>query len=415
MPGVWRGFDYEAMARAIAADTPGLQVLVVDTDADGTGLPDRRPRDAPAARRATRDHRRRPGGWFFYTSGTTSDPKGARHGDIALDHIAGAMAERLDTRDRDRSGIAFPYTHIGGITWLFATLQCGVVLILDEAFDPQRTPRYFAAENVTHVGSGTPFHMAYLATQRSQPDVPLFPQPQELPGRRVTEAARDPLRGEGRARRRRRDLVVGAHRVAHPQLLPHHRLRRAARHHRGHRDAGGRALVVKADGTRRAPGEEGELRAKGPQVMHGYLDASLDAEAFDADGYFRTGDLGTIDDDGYVVITGRLKDVIIRNSENISAKEVEDLLYEHPKVFDVAVIGVPDPRTHERVCAVVALKDPDDPLTMQEMQDFLRGRAIRNQAIPEQLEYIAVMPRNASGKITKNVLREQFGATDEPG
>ena len=143
--------------------------------------------------------------------------------------------------------------------------------------------------------------------------------------------------------------------------------------------------------------------------MHGYLDASLDAEAFDDDGFFRTGDLGVIDAEGYVVITGRLKDVIIRNSENISAKEVEDLLYEHPKVFDVAVIGVPDPRTHERVCAIVALKDPDDPLTMPEMQDFLRQRAIRNQAIPEQLEYVDVMPRNASGKITKNVLREKFG------
>ena len=90
--------------------------------------------------------------------------------------------------------------------------------------------------------------------------------------------------------------------------------------------------------------------------MPGYLDSSLDAEAFDADGFFRTGDLGVIDDEGYVVITGRLKDVIIRNAENISAKEVEDLLYEHPKVFDVAVIGVPDPRTHERVCAVVALE-----------------------------------------------------------
>src|SRR5207247_5078238 len=95
-------------------------------------------------------------------------------------------------------------------------------------------------------------------------------------------------------------------------------------------------IAVKADGTRAHPGEEGELRVKGPQVMRGYLDSSLDAEAFDDEGFFRTGDLGVIDDEGYVVITGRLKDVIIRNAENISAKEVEDLLYEHPKVFDVA-------------------------------------------------------------------------------
>ncbi|MEZ5167545.1 MAG: fatty acid--CoA ligase family protein [Acidimicrobiales bacterium] len=112
-------------------------------------------------------------------------------------------------------------------------------------------------------------------------------------------------------------------------------------------------IAVADDESMCPPGVEGELRAKGPQVMLGYVDASLDAEAFDANGYYRTGDLGVIDADGYVVITGRLKDIIIRNGENISAKEVEDLLFAHPDVADVAVIGVPDARTGERVCAVV--------------------------------------------------------------
>ena len=112
----------------------------------------------------------------------------------------------------------------------------------------------------------------------------------------------------------------------------------------GRADAGRRAAHRHARRQRRpGPGEEGEIRAKGPQLMLGYLDASLDADAFDDEGYFRTGDLGTLDADGYVTITGRLKDVIIRKGENISAKEVEDLLYTHPKVADVAVIGLPDP------------------------------------------------------------------------
>ena len=115
--------------------------------------------------------------------------------------------------------------------------------------------------------------------------------------------------------------------------------------------------MVGLDGERAGPGEEGEIRLKGPQVIRGYLDASLDAEAFDDDGYFRSGDLGIVDADGYVTITGRLKDVIIRHGENISAKEVEDLLYAHPAVADVAVIGLPDPKTGERACAVVALKE----------------------------------------------------------
>ena len=134
----------------------------------------------------------------------------------------------------------------------------------------------------------------------------------------------------------------------------------------------------------------------------------LNTEAFDEDGYFRTGDLGTLDADGYVVITGRSKDVIIRNAENISAKEVEDLLYTHPKVHDVAVVGLPDAKTGERVCAVVASTDGDDSLTFADMRDFLIERGLRRQAVPEQLELVDVIPRNAAGKITKNVLRDRF-------
>ena len=128
----------------------------------------------------------------------------------------------------------------------------------------------------------------------------------------------------------------------------------------------------------------------------------------DDDGYFRTGDLGTLDADGYVVITGRSKDVIIRNAENISAKEVEDLLYTHPKVLDVAVVGLSDAKTGERVCAVVASSDANDPLTVADMRDFLREQGLRRQAVPEQLELVDVIPRNAAGKVTKNVLRDRF-------
>src|SRR5438270_10278503 len=166
--------------------------------------------------------------------------------------------------------------------------------------------------------------------------------------------------------------------------------------------------VVTLDGKVAGPGEEGELRAKGPQVCLGYLDSSLDAEAFDEDGFFRTGDLGYQDPEGYVVITGRLKDVIIRKGENISAKEVEDLLYTHEKVADVAVIGLPDPSLGERCCAVVALQDAGSSLEFQEMVDFLRGKGLMMQKIPEQLEIVATIPRNPSGKIVKHVLRDQY-------
>ena len=147
---------------------------------------------------------------------------------------------------------------------------------------------------------------------------------------------------------------------------------------------------------------------RAPQVCRGYLDASLDAAAFDEHGYFRTGDLGRIDAEGYVVITGRLKDVIIRKGENIPAKEVEDLLYTHPKVAEVAVIGLPNPTTGERCCAVAVCKDPAAPLGFAEMQGFLRDQQLMTQKIPEQLELIESVPRNATGKILKHELRGRY-------
>src|SRR5205823_15106098 len=154
--------------------------------------------------------------------------------------------------------------------------------------------------------------------------------------------------------------------------------------------------------------EEGEIRVKGRQVFRGYVDASLDADAFDDDGYFRTGDLGRQDADGYVVITGRLKDIIIRKGENISAKEVEDLLYTHPKVADVAVIGLPDPAVGERCCAVVAPREAGEPLAFLEMVEFLKEQGLMLQKIPEQLEIVETIPRNPSGKIVKHVLRDRY-------
>src|SRR5438067_1022761 len=165
--------------------------------------------------------------------------------------------------------------------------------------------------------------------------------------------------------------------------------------------------VVTLEGKLAGIGEEGEIRAKAPQLMRGYLDMALDKDAFDEDGYFRTGDLGKLDADGNVTITGRLKDIIIRKGENISAKEVEDLLFQHPRVADVAVIGLPDPASGEIACAVVALKEGGT-LTLLEVADFLKEKGLRNQAIPERVEVVSTLPRNPAGKVLKQDLKKQF-------
>ena len=143
-------------------------------------------------------------------------------------------------------------------------------------------------------------------------------------------------------------------------------------------------------------------------MCQGYLDSARDADAFDEDGWFRTGDLGVIDAEGFVSITGRLKDIIIRKGENISAKEIEDLLFAHPAIADAAVIGLPDEKSGERACAVVVCK-ADSTISFDEMVSFLKTQQLSVHKIPEQLEIVTTLPRNPSGKVLKKDLRATYG------
>jgi acyl-CoA synthetase (AMP-forming)/AMP-acid ligase II len=152
---------------------------------------------------------------------------------------------------------------------------------------------------------------------------------------------------------------------------------------------------------------DGELLLKGPQCFLGYIDPAQDAAAFDDEGWFRTGDRGEIGADGNIAITGRLKDVIIRNAENISAAEVEDVLRRHPGVADVAVIGLPDERTGERVCAV-AVPEPGYSLTLAGLSGHCAAQGMAPYKRPAQLELIDVLPRNSMGKVLRNQLTDRF-------
>ncbi|MEP6624992.1 MAG: cyclohexanecarboxylate-CoA ligase, partial [Acidimicrobiia bacterium] len=166
--------------------------------------------------------------------------------------------------------------------------------------------------------------------------------------------------------------------------------------------------VVTLEGTVAERGQEGEIRVTGPNLCLGYVDATLDAEGFDEAGYFRTGDLGMVRTDDHVVITGRLKDVIIRKGENISAKEVEDLLFTHPGIVDAAVIGLPDAASGERACAVIVPVDPASPPTLAELFEFCKDAGLMVQKIPEQLEIVDVLSRNPTGKVLKHELRKRY-------
>jgi cyclohexanecarboxylate-CoA ligase len=154
-----------------------------------------------------------------------------------------------------------------------------------------------------------------------------------------------------------------------------------------------------------APGRPGELLARGPEMFTGYLDAALDAQAFTADGWFRTGDLAVFDGE-YLTIVDRLKDIIIRGGENISAQEVEALLVTHPAVAEAACVAMPDPVMGEKVCAYVIPAPGAEP-TLDGIRTHLLECGLARFKLPERLEVRAALPRTASGKVQKAPLREE--------
>lgn len=406
VPGHWRGFDHTALARELAAKRP-ISVVVIDHDAPITAalrLPVGDPAVLPAPPASAEDPR-----WVYYSSGTTAAPKGAWHCDRSVIAGSAGVVGIVGASSSDVNPIAFPISHIGGAAMLAGSLRTGMRLVLFDSFDPATSPHAIAAHRPTLLGTATPFLVAFMAAQRAHGAQPLYP---DLRG---CVAGGAPITVElGRQVRE----VFSVNGVANswgltefpvatsqqPEAAPDLLDRTVGR------PVTGVSVRVVDDGEREVGvGEEGELRLKGPQCFLGYVDSSLDADAFDGDGWFRTGDRGRIDGDGNVTITGRIKDAIIRNAENISALEIEDALATHPAVADVAVIGVPDPRTGERVCAIV-VAEPGREVTLAALAGHCQAQGLSRHKSPERLEVVDALPRNLTGKVLKNELRARFGS-----
>ena len=397
IPGSFRSFDYPPMA-AEATAGQGVQLLVVNPD-----LPEGDPATLPPYIPALNELR-----WLFYSSGTTADPKGAMHSDRSMSAANDGMQWSMQVSPADKAAVVFPITHVGGLVWLFNAMQTGVELLLVETFNQVDTPRWLGENGVTCAGAGTVFWLAYLQAQRQaapghnvMPLVRIFngggaAKPKTLHAEMMTELGAPVIGGWGLTESPINTMVH----VDDPDE------KKATTDGRA---CPGVELRVMLEGRECGPNEEGELQVRGPQLCLGYLDSALDADAFDDEGWFRTGDLGVIDDGGWVSITGRLKDIIIRKGENISAKEIEDLLFAHPSIADAAVIGLPDAASGERACAVVVCR-PEHTLTMAEMTAFLNDHHLSRHKIPEQLELAASLPRNPTGKVLKKDLRATYGA-----
>jgi acyl-CoA synthetase (AMP-forming)/AMP-acid ligase II len=168
--------------------------------------------------------------------------------------------------------------------------------------------------------------------------------------------------------------------------------------------------LVDDDGREVGVGSPGEILARGPDLFIGYVDPTLTPTAIDHDGWYSTGDIGLLDGDGYLTITDRKKDIIIRGGENISASEVEDLLLRVPGVLEVAVVAAPDPRYGEHGCAFVRLDDPARGLALAQVREHLEASGLARQKWPEELRVLDEFPRTPSGKIQKHVLRSELRA-----
>jgi 3-phosphoshikimate 1-carboxyvinyltransferase len=175
-----------------------------------------------------------------------------------------------------------------------------------------------------------------------------------------------------------------------------------------------RIRIVDDEGRPVPAGVEGNYELHSPTVFTGYLERpDLTSDVFTHDGWYRTGDLAILDKAGFLHITGRVKDIVNRGGEKIPVVEIENLLYQHPLVSDVAIVAMPDPRLGERACAFVVPADSDSRLNMDELQDFLGRAGMSKYYWPERIEFIDALPRNAVGKIQKNILREQAAALVE--
>jgi acyl-CoA synthetase (AMP-forming)/AMP-acid ligase II len=347
--------------------------------------------------------------WIFFTSGTSSAPKGVQHTDDSVGHASLALARGLGVQPSDRSAVAFPIAHIGGVNWTIASLLSGCQLLLAERFGPDVID-YFDRRGITLPGVVTAHHLAYrdAARARARTGRRLFTHTRAYPGGGATKPPT--LLGE-------LNEAIGGVIVSGYGLTGHPMITMASVDDPAAKLAGtegkpspGVRVSIRDSGTGApvAPGADGEIWARGPHQFQGYLTPDATASVLDAEGFLRTGDLGHLDADGHIVITGRVKDVIVRKGENISAKEVEDHLYVHPEVADVAVVGLQDDKVGERCCAVLVPRGGAGELTVQGLGKFLAGRGLMRQKWPEQVVLIDTLPRNTSGKVVKSVLVDQL-------
>ncbi|MCH2171416.1 long-chain-fatty-acid--CoA ligase [Myxococcota bacterium] len=340
--------------------------------------------------------------FIMYTSGTTGRPKGAMHSHASMLAASTAIVTTADVRRGDRYLQMLPLFHVGALTPTISTFHSGSTLVLMRAFDPSRAWEILELEQVT-TGLAVPAMLQFMWVS--------------------------PLR-ESSDTATLRWLMCGAAPVPVPLIEHYDSIGIEIHQVYGLTETGGPACligseealakagstgapffhtevrVVRPDGSDTDPGEVGEVLVRGRHLMLGYWNrAEATAESI-RDGWLYTGDLASIDEDGFVYIRDRIKDMIISGGENIYPAEIESVLAGHPSLKESAVIGIPSERWGESPAAIVVLRD-EESASAEELIEYCRDK-LAPFKVPRVVEFLSEIPRNPTGKILKRVLREQF-------
>ncbi|MGH7365292.1 MAG: AMP-binding protein [Candidatus Rokuibacteriota bacterium] len=407
VPAAFRGFDHAGMLVALRPELPRLEhVLVVRGEGPEGTTPfttltdqawEARPGRADLPGTAVNAVHE-----VVFTSGTTGEPKGVMHTENTTLSTIHPAVERLGLSDRDVLLMASTLGHQTG--YLFGhclNLLLGATTVWMDVWNTEEAARLIEAEGVTCTMGATPFlrDLTYTESRGDLRSLRLF----------ISAGAPIPRALVRDARARLVCAISAGWGMTENGLVTCNGLEDGEEKVFGSDGAplpGMELGVVGGSGAAVPAGVEGDLLVRGAAQFVGYVKRpQFTADAHTADGWFKTGDRGALDADGYLAITGRSKDLIIRGGENIPVVEVENLLYTHPKIAGVAIVAVPDPRLGERACAVV-IPRAGQTITLDEIAAFLERHELARQKFPERLELLSEFPTTPSGKIQKYRLRD---------
>lgn len=401
IPADWRGIDYGAIYSELRPRLPRLDHVAVVRGTGGLTF------DAIEAMGCVSDHLLQAADpdtakLIIYTSGTTGLPKGVIYSHNQARRPLWASVQTWGLRPGDTLLMPSPVTHVTGYSYgMEMPFQFGTRTVLMERWDAAAALDIARREEVDFMIGATPF-LAELVDHAERLGEP-------LPSLRIYGCGGAAVPPALIDRANRQFVNCRAFRVFGSSECPMitqgclDDMNLAAR-------SDGRVFdwdvkVVDLDGHSVPSGGEGEILARGPSLFRGYTDPTATRDAFDWEGYFRTGDLGTVTSDGVLTVTGRKKDIIIRGGENLSAKEIEDALHSHPAIREAAVVSMPHDRLGEGVCAYVIPASPSQAPTCAEITSFLIDFGLARQKCPDHVEPVRDLPRTASGKVQKHILR----------